>query len=166
MTAQPTTPTVLFDQANVQALMFLGKAPRFEIHAPGREAEIIPATRSWKAEQKLAVERAQALVAGMADVRVAELLTAAGLALLAQGEKPTKKAAVLSVALEADGAVRITVAGGQNAQARADLRSAAADALAAAGWGTTPVQDGLVVVELGAAMPTDEPAVSEEVEAA
>jgi hypothetical protein len=61
--SSPGAERVLLDEAGVTVVMIIGREPRFEIRAPGREVEIIPATRSWKAEQKLAVERAQALIA-------------------------------------------------------------------------------------------------------
>jgi hypothetical protein len=133
MTAQPTS-TVLFSQSDVEALMILGKSPRFEIRAPGREVEVIPATRAWRSEQKLAVERAQALL----SVAVAPPLSRLEQALsafptLGRGDaKATKRRMVLGVSENPDGSHTLSLRGGKDDKARqAQLRAVGEWVLAA-----------------------------------
>ncbi|NTU85402.1 MAG: hypothetical protein HGA45_39625 [Chloroflexales bacterium] len=92
------TTTVLFSQSDVQALMIIEpKTPRFEITQAGAVKQSFPATRSWKKEQQEAVEAAQALLADRPAAKVTTLLTELGHPILAEGEKPTKKAASLKL---------------------------------------------------------------------
>ena len=59
-----TATTTIFQHAHVAARMIVkSAAPRFEITVFGEVTQTFPATRSWKHEQKLAVEAAIARLA-------------------------------------------------------------------------------------------------------
>ena len=143
-----TATTTLFSQSNVAALMITGKSPRFEITLGGTVQQTFPATRSWKSEQKLAVEAALALLADQPAAKLAALLADLGHPLRAEGEPVTSQAATLTLVTTDAGGLRIIVQGGKNAQARAALRIAVRESLeAVGGWFADSVQDGLAVAQ-------------------
>jgi hypothetical protein len=143
-----TATTTLFSQSNVAALMITGKAPRFEITRGGTVQQTFPATRSWKSEQKRAVEAALALLADQPAAKLAALLRDLGHPLRAEGEPVTAQAATLTLVTTDAGGLRIIVQGGKNAQARAALRIAVRESLeAVGGWFADSVQDGLAVAQ-------------------
>lgn len=56
MSASPTTIyEATGNGVHFAVLMFAGQQPRFEVHRDGQLADTIPATRSWRTEQRQAV---------------------------------------------------------------------------------------------------------------
>ena len=144
-----TATTTIFQHAHVAARMIVkSAAPRFEITVFGEVTQTFPATRSWKSEQKLAVEAALALLADQPAAKLAALLADLGHPLRAEGEPVTSQAATLTLVTTDAGGLRIIVQGGKNAQARAALRIAVRESLeAVGGWFADSVQDGLAVAQ-------------------
>ncbi|NNJ12133.1 hypothetical protein EKD04_017520 [Chloroflexales bacterium ZM16-3] len=114
----PTT-TNLYDFAGITAQMIIGgKEPRFELLRAGVVEKVVPATRSWKAEQKAIIAEAEALAASGKTAHIYQLLLASAVPMSNTGAKPTRKATVLDAEENPDGSYTLTLRGGPSAAAR------------------------------------------------
>ena len=130
-----TATTTLFSQSNVAALMITGKSPRFEITLGGTVQQTFPATRSWKREQKLAVEAAQALLAGRDGARIDAALST--LPLVSAGIVASRSVIAYAVVVNADGSRTLTPQGGKNAAFRSAILRTVCDFLLSHGLHVT-----------------------------
>ena len=129
-----TATTTLFSQSNVAALMIIdSKAPRFEITVFGEVTATFPATRSWKREQKLAVEAAQALLAA----HVGAEIDAAIAALPNQPTTASRTRIAFLILVHADGSRTLEAQGGKHAAARSAALGDARDFLLSRGLAVT-----------------------------
>ena len=140
------TTTTLFSQSNVAALMIIdSKSPRFEITLGGTVQQTFPATRSWKREQKLAVEAAQALLAGRDGARIDAALST--LPLVSAGIVASRSVIAYAVVVNADGSRTLTPQGGKNAAFRSAILRTVCDFLLSHGLHVTVGSGTLTISE-------------------
>ena len=140
------TTTTLFSQSNVAALMIIdSKSPRFEITLGGTVQQTFPATRSWKREQKLAVEAAQALLAGRDGARIDAALST--LPLVSTGIVASRSVIAYAVVVNADGSRTLTPQGGKNAAFRSAILRTVCDFLLSHGLHVTVGSGTLTISE-------------------
>jgi hypothetical protein len=124
--------TVLFDRNGILASMIIEpKNPRFEIVRGSESVKTIPATRSWRAEQKAIVAEATELAEATASATnpVLVALRERGWLLGIDGHTASRTRLVLSTEENPDGSFTLTFAGGKNAAARDAARTALADSM-------------------------------------
>jgi hypothetical protein len=144
------TSTVIFQHANVEALMVTGSKPRFEIKLDGIVKESFPATRAWKVEKATAIAKAEALVVkAPVGARLDQALALCGVPLQQLGNKASRDQIVLDVTVDSADLRTLRLHGG-NAEARRLLRSTLATYFAAESL-TVYAGEGILVISEPAA---------------